>query len=113
MSISNYKSEIYLRNDSYNDVKIRKMWSELAKDRNYICPICKKQNIEGNFVVDHNHHSNIIRDVICRSCNYTLHYIEDLKAVSPDYKPFYDYLKKAEEEEIELQTFYNDVMEMA
>ena len=106
------KSNIILELDSYSDVKIRKLWSELAKDRSYECPICHKQNIEGNFVVDHNHDTGVIRGVICRSCNYTLHYIEDLHAVSPDYKPFYNYLQKAEDEEIELQTFYNDIKEL-
>ena len=108
-----HNSNIILEIDGYNDMKIRKLWSELAKDRNYRCPICKKQNIEANFVIDHSHKSGEIRNVICRSCNYTLHYIEDLHAVSPDYKPFYDYLQKAQNEEIELQTFYNDVLEMA
>lgn len=105
MHLSNNK--IDLRIDSYNDMKTRKMWSEITKDRDYICPICKKQNIEGNFVIDHNHQTGEIRSVICRSCNYVLHYIEDLQAVAPEYEPFYRYIKNNEKEAIELHTFYN------
>lgn len=106
------KSQILLELDSYADRDIRALWSELTKDRNYRCPICGKQNIEANFIIDHSHISGEIRNVICRSCNYLLHYIEDLKATSDDFRPFYDYLERAKEEEIELTTFYNDLKEV-
>lgn len=105
-------SQILFEMDIYRDRKVKAIWNELTKDPDYTCPICGKQNINCDFVVEHNHTTGIIRGVVCRSCNYILGYIEKLSATNPQFEPFYRYLNKAKQEEIELQTFFNDLEEV-
>ena len=48
------QSNIILEMDSYNDMKTRKMWSEIAKDTTRCCDICGKRNITGSdLIVEH------------------------------------------------------------
>ena len=107
------KSNIIMELDSYKNKEIRNLWENMAKDTSRCCDICGKKNIDGNsLIVEHSHKTGIIRGLVCKSCNYQLGWIERLHGIDPAYQPFYDYLKKAEQEEIELSTFYNDIQEL-
>ena len=106
-------SNIIMKIDRYGDREIMGIYREMAKDTSLSCGICGKRNITGSeLIVEHSHETGYIRGLVCRACNYQLGWLEKLQGIAPEFKPFYNYLEKARQEEIEISTFLNDVQEV-
>lgn len=59
-------------------------YNQMFVDQNGLCSICKERQEYGkNLCVDHNHKTNEIRGLLCRSCNSGLgHFKENIKNLS-------------------------------
>lgn len=72
------QSSIYKRGVYYNVNS--SFLRELAKDQDYRCAICGFPDIERDdriyridqLVIDHDHKTNKVRGLLCRTCNYGL-----------------------------------------
>lgn len=54
-----------------------KAYEELLEDVGYECPICNRSHYEGALVVDHDHITNEVRGVLCRTCNSGIGFLGD------------------------------------
>lgn len=57
---NNYKSKYKVSLQEVEDKLIR---------QNYTCPICEADLTKTSYVVDHNHSTGKVRDILCESCN--------------------------------------------
>lgn len=52
-------------------------FNNLLKQQNHQCAICKNNNPEQHFDIDHCHKTGKVRGLLCRSCNMGLGYFKD------------------------------------
>ena len=52
-------------------------FNKLLNEQNHQCAICKNNNPDQHFDIDHCHTNNKIRGLLCRSCNMGLGYFKD------------------------------------
>lgn len=50
---------------------------KILKKQKYACCICNKYLDKESFVLDHNHHTNEVRGLLCRNCNIGLGLFKD------------------------------------
>lgn len=49
--------------------EVKEYRERLAKDQNWICPLCREKMTPGTATLDHCHTHGNIRHVLCRACN--------------------------------------------
>ena len=55
-------------------------YDAMYKEQNGLCKICGKEVPHRKLCVDHNHDTNAVRGLLCRSCNIRLGVIESVKS---------------------------------
>ena len=68
----------------------------MHREQEYRCKICKRHadEFKKGLVVDHNHKTGKIRDLLCTNCNSQLHVLENKEL----YDKYMNYLNSHEEE---------------
>ena len=80
----NLKSDYNLSLERYN---------EMLKEQNGCCAICNR--VMDNPHVDHDHETNVVRQLLCRECNSTLGFLREDVAIA---EKLVSYLKKWKEQ---------------
>ena len=69
-------------------------YEEMFRAQNGLCAICGRAWEKRRLAVDHNHKTGKVRGLLCGSCNIRLGYIEMVKRMRLNLRPFLRYLEK-------------------
>ncbi|MEU5737025.1 endonuclease VII domain-containing protein [Streptomyces tendae] len=74
----------------------REQYAAMLEEQGGVCAICKREcRVHGRLSIDHCHRTNVIRGLLCQSCNTALGHLED----DPDrLRAAINYLTKHDEE---------------